>query len=100
MPRYDIILENDSLADACISYYEQKHDGSRLARAYYYKGVNAFMRGDTVAALTHIKQAEKEEAKAYTPWLRYLILGNLAFIHTAWVRTKRRLRTARKHLTN
>ena len=62
--RYDIILENDSLADACISYYEQKHDGSRLARAYYYKGVNAFMR--TVAALTHIKQAEKEEAKAYT----------------------------------
>lgn len=81
MPRYDIILENDSLADACISYYEQKHDGSRLARAYYYKGVNAFMRGDTVAALTHIKQAEKEEAKAYTPWLRYLILGNLAFIH-------------------
>lgn len=35
--RYDIILENDSLADACISYYEQKHDGSRLARAYYYK---------------------------------------------------------------
>lgn len=79
--RYDIILENDSLADACISYYEQKHDGSRLARAYYYKGVNAFMRGDTVAALTHIKQAEEVEAKAYTPWLRYLILGNLAFIH-------------------
>lgn len=79
--RYDIILENDSLADACISYYEQKHDGNRLARAYYYKGVNAFMRGDTVAALTHIKQAEEVEAKAYTPWLRYLILGNLAFIH-------------------
>ena len=79
--RYDIILENDSLADACISYYEQKHDGSRLARAYYYKGVNTFMRGDTVAALTHIKQAEEVEAKAYTPWLRYLILGNLAFIH-------------------
>ncbi len=39
------------------------------------------MRGDTVAALTHIKQAEEVEAKAYTPWLRYLILGNLAFIH-------------------
>lgn len=37
--RYDIILENDSLADACISYYEQKHDGSRLARAYYYKEI-------------------------------------------------------------
>lgn len=42
----DIEQKNDSLLDNSIRYYEKTGALNELARAYYYKSINAFERGN------------------------------------------------------
>lgn len=77
----DLYQNNDSLLDYCIKYYEKEKYSSELARAYYYKSLIAFDKGDKEQNLYYMKKAEEIEEKVKIPWLRYHIYINMSYVN-------------------
>lgn len=77
----DLYQNNDSLLDYCIKYYEKEKYSSELARAYYYKSLIAFDKGDKEQNLYYMKKAEEIEEKIKIPWLRYHIYINMSYVN-------------------
>lgn len=77
----DLYQNNDSLLDYCIKYYEKEKYSSELARAYYYKSLIAFDKGNKEQNLYYMKKAEEIEEKIKIPWLRYHIYINMSYVN-------------------
>lgn len=77
----DIEQKNDSLLDNSIRYYEKTGALNELARAYYYKSINAFERGNKEQNMYYMKKAENLEERIGIPWLRYYIYINMSYIN-------------------
>lgn len=56
--RQDIVIENDSMIDRSIAFYEKDGDMRKLTMAYYFKGRNMYNRGDVKSGLLYLKKAE------------------------------------------
>lgn len=72
-----IPIENDSIINYCIAYYENKHDNKRLAQSYHYKSGIMFCLGKKKEAILLEKKAELLAKKIDDDNLKYYIYNNL-----------------------
>lgn len=72
-----IPIENDSIINYCIAYYENKHDNKRLAQSYHYKSGIMFCLGKKKEAILLEKKAELLAKKIDDDNLKYCIYNNL-----------------------
>lgn len=72
-----IPIENDSIINYCIAYYENKHDNKRLAQSYHYKSGIMFCLGKKKEAILLEKKAELLAKRIDDDNLKYNIYNNL-----------------------
>lgn len=72
-----IPIENDSIINYCIAYYENKHDNKRLAQSYHYKSGIMFCLGKKKEAILLEKKAELLAKRIDDDNLKYYIYNNL-----------------------
>lgn len=94
----DESMDNDSLMDFCVKYYEKTGNDTMMARAYYYKGIVLFLNGKSKEALYYMKKAEAKEEKAEKSWLINLIYSNLSYINDELGAKKRHWSMQKKNL--
>ena len=94
----DCTIHNSSMIDFSISHYEKHGDMGKLAKAYYYKGVILYDKGDNINGMLFIKKAESTEKKAGDPMLRFMININMAYLNVNEKANKTGLEYARKAL--
>ena len=94
----DISIDNDSMIDFSINYYEKHGDYGKLATAYYYKGAVTDEKGDRIKGIYFIKKAESCEKKADNPMLRFMIYINMAYLNSVENANKTGLEYAKKAL--
>ena len=75
-------VNNDSLINFSVEYFEKTGDYHHLARAYYYKGAYFYSVGKLQETLLFFKKAESTEREGQDVLLRSLIYGNLSFINS------------------
>lgn len=71
-------IKKDSTINHCIEYFYKQKDGSKLARAYYYKGELLFYQDKLKESIISYKQAEKV-VPPKDWWLRHHIYEALAY---------------------
>ena len=96
----DCTIHNSSMIDFSISHYEKHGDMGKLAKAYYYKGVILYDKGDNINGMLFIKKAESTEKKAGDPMLRFMININMAYLNVNEKANKTGLEYARKALAD
>ena len=93
-----ISIDNDSMIDFSINYYEKHGDYGKLATAYYYKGAVTDEKGDRIKSIYFIKKAESCEKKADNPELRFMIDINMTYLNGSQGANKTGLEYAKKAL--
>lgn len=77
--RQGLIIQNDSMIDRSIAYYENVDDKHKLAQAYYFKGRMLYKRGEDKDAMSFLKKAEHEAKDVDDNFLKakiYMSIGN------------------------
>lgn len=69
----------DNSTNYSIKYYRSTSDYEKLARAYYYKGVNAYNLADPKVGILLIKQAEEQAEKTDNLLLKHKIYESLSY---------------------
>jgi len=69
----------DNSTNYSISYYKGTSDHGKLARAYYYRGVNAYNSSDPKIGILLIKQAEEQAEKTDNLLLKHKIYESLSY---------------------
>lgn len=69
----------DKSTNYSINYYKGTSDYGKLARAYYYRGVNAYNSSDPKVGILLIKQAEEQAEKTDNLLLKHKIYESLSY---------------------
>lgn len=70
---------SDSSTNYSINYYKNTSDHGKLARAYYYRGVNAYNSSDPKVGILLVKQAEEQAEKTDNLLLKHKIYESLSY---------------------
>lgn len=69
----------DKSTNYSINYYKGTSDHGKLARAYYYRGVNAYNSSDPKVGILLVKQAEEQAEKTDNLLLKHKIYESLSY---------------------
>ena len=82
----------------CVEYYKNGSDDEKIARSYYYKGVNTYSSIEPQKAILFLKQAEKEAEKTQNILLKHKIYEKISYYNGLSYEKELSLRYAQKAL--
>ena len=82
----------------CVEYYKNGSDDEKMARSYYYKGVNTYSSLEPQKAILFLKQAEIEAEKTQNILLKHKIYEKIAYYNGLSYEKELSLRYAQKAL--
>lgn len=77
--RKGLVIQNDSMIDQSIAYYETSNDKQKLAQAYYFKGRMLCKRGEIKDGMYFLKKAEYQAKDVNDDLLKTKIYMNIGY---------------------
>ena len=79
--RQGLVIQNDSMIDQSIAYYETSSDKQKLAQAYYFKGRMLCKRGEIKDGMYFLKKAEHQAKDVNDDLLKTKIYMNIGYVN-------------------